>query len=45
MILVFVGAGGSAAVDPEQYPTTVEFSIGFPMILKRTLYFLWSMSF
>ena len=25
MILVFVGAGGSAAVDPEQYPTTVEF--------------------
>ena len=25
MILVFVGAGGSAAVDPEQYPTTVGF--------------------
>lgn len=25
MILVFVGAGGSAAVNPEQYPTTVEF--------------------
>ena len=25
MILVFVGAGGSAAVDPDQYPTTVEF--------------------
>ena len=25
MILVFVGAGGSAAVDPEQYPTTVKF--------------------
>ena len=25
MILVFVGAGGSAAVDPKQYPTTVEF--------------------
>lgn len=25
MILVFVGAGGSAAVDPEQYPTTIEF--------------------
>ena len=25
MILVFVGAGGSASVDPEQYPTTVEF--------------------
>jgi len=25
MILVFVGAGGSAAVDPKQYPTTVGF--------------------
>ena len=25
MILVFVGAGGSAAVNPDQYPTTVEF--------------------
>ena len=25
MILVFVGAGGSAAVDPEQYPTTIKF--------------------
>lgn len=25
MILVFVGAGGSAAVESEQYPTTVEF--------------------
>ena len=25
MILVFVGAGGSAAVDPEQYPTTAKF--------------------
>ncbi len=25
MILVFVGAGGSAAVDPKQYPTTLEF--------------------
>ena len=25
MILVFVGAGGSASIDPKQYPTTVEF--------------------
>ena len=25
MILLFVGAGGSAAVDAEQYPTTIEF--------------------
>ena len=25
MILVFAGAGSSAAVDPKQYPTTVEF--------------------
>ena len=25
MILVFAGAGGSAAVNPDQYPTTVEF--------------------
>lgn len=25
MIIVFVGAGGSASVDPTQYPTTVEF--------------------
>ena len=28
MILVFVGAGGSAAVDPKQYPTTLEFFNG-----------------
>ena len=25
MILVFAGAGASAAIDPDQYPTTVEF--------------------
>ena len=30
MILVFVGAGGSAAVDPKQYPTTVGFFESLP---------------
>ena len=34
MILVFVGAGGSAAVDPEQYPTTVEFFNRLPDDIK-----------
>ncbi len=35
MILVFVGAGGSAAVDPEQYPTTVEFFNRLPGEIKN----------
>ena len=35
MILVFVGAGGSAAVDPEQYPTTVEFFNRLPDEIKN----------
>ena len=35
MILVFVGAGGSAAVDPEQYPTTVEFFNRLPGDITR----------
>ena len=35
MILVFVGAGGSAAVDPEQYPTTVEFFNRLPDDIKE----------
>ena len=35
MILVFVGAGGSAAVDPEQYPTTVEFFNRLPENIKE----------
>lgn len=35
MILVFVGAGGSAAVDPEQYPTTVEFFNRLPDNIKE----------
>ncbi len=34
MILVFVGAGGSAAVDPEQYPTTVGFRERLPSEIK-----------
>ncbi len=35
MILVFVGAGGSAAVDREQYPTTVEFFNRLPDGITR----------
>ena len=35
MILVFVGAGGSAAVDPGQYPTTVEFFNRLPNDITR----------
>ena len=35
MILVFVGAGGSAAVDPKQYPTTVEFFNRLPDDIMR----------
>ena len=39
MILVFVGAGGSTAVDPEQYPTTVEFFKRLPKeILEDSLF-------
>ena len=34
MILVFVGAGGSAAVDPDQYPTTVGFFDRLPDEIK-----------
>ena len=34
MILVFVGAGGSAAVDPKQYPTTVGFFERLPGEIK-----------
>ena len=40
MILVFVGAGGSAAVDPEQYPTTVGFFKGLPGEIKDSPIFL-----
>ena len=40
MILVFVGAGGSAAVDPDSIQLLSSFSIVFPMILHGTLYFL-----
>lgn len=41
MILLFVGAGGSAAVDAEQYPTTVEFFKRLPdNIVQSRLFFL-----
>ncbi len=40
MILVFVGAGGSAAVDPEQYPTTVEFFNRLPDGITRNNLFV-----
>ncbi len=36
MILVFVGAGGSAAVDREQYPTTVGFFKRLPGEITNT---------
>lgn len=39
MILVFVGAGGSAAVNPEQYPTTVEFFKRLPPEITETSLF------
>ena len=40
MILVFVGAGGSAAVDPKQYPTTVGFFESLPNEIKDNSLFL-----
>ena len=40
MILVFIGAGGSAAVDPEQYPTTVEFFNRLPDDITRETLFI-----
>ena len=40
MILVFAGAGGSAAVDPEQYPTTVEFFSRLPDNIKEAPLFI-----
>ena len=39
MILVFVGAGGSAAVDREQYPTTVKFFDKLPSSIKEDTLF------
>ena len=35
MILVFAGAGGSAAVDPEQYPVTRRFFEKLPADIKK----------
>ena len=34
MILVFAGAGASAAIDPKKYPTTIEFYNQLPSSLK-----------
>ena len=39
MILVFVGAGGSAAVDREQYPTTARFFQKLPGHIKENVLF------
>ena len=39
MILVFAGAGASAAIDPDQYPTTVEFFERIPAALKENTWF------
>lgn len=39
MILLFVGAGGSAAVDREQYPTTVRFFEKLPGEIKEDYVF------
>ena len=35
MILVFAGAGASAAVDPQQYPTTEDFFLNLPGRIKE----------
>lgn len=40
MMLVFVGAGGSAAVDPEQYPTTATFFQRLPDGIKENPLFV-----
>ena len=40
MILVFVGAGGSAAVDPEQYPTTLRFFEKLPEEIQKNELFV-----
>ena len=39
VILLFVGAGGSAAVDPNEYPTTVEFFKRVPPDIKANPWF------
>ncbi len=35
MILLFVGAGGSAAVDPDQYPVTLKFFADLPHDIRQ----------
>ena len=39
MILVFAGAGASYSVDPEQYPTTVEFFERLPSEVTKNQFF------
>ncbi|MCY4438343.1 MAG: SIR2 family protein [Chloroflexi bacterium] len=39
MILVFAGAGASAAVNPEQYPTTTEFFSRVPSEIRKSPWF------
>ena len=39
MILIFVGAGGAAAVDPEQYPTTARFFEKLPDTIRQNQLF------
>ena len=36
---IFAGAGASKAVDPDQYPTTVEFFDGLPIFVTTNLLF------
>ena len=40
MILVFAGAGSSAAIDSKQYPTTVEFFSRLPEYIKQEPLFI-----
>ncbi|MCK4668361.1 hypothetical protein KAU33_16530 [Candidatus Dependentiae bacterium] len=39
MILIFAGAGASKAVDPDNYPTTIEFLEKLPKEIKEDPYF------
>ncbi len=45
MILVFAGAGASAAIDPEQYPTTIEFFERIPGDIKSNTWFVHASQF
>ena len=45
MILVLAGAGASAAISPELYPTTVEFFDRIPDDVKDTAWFIYACQF